>query len=88
MNVSRNVPTVAPISKPAIGSRSAASPVGITVSKMSLFTIGVNIPSRITTTAHANNNRILGPETTLHVNAIRSFKRKERKGNAFVKVMA
>ena len=88
VSVSNSVPTVAPISSPVIGSRSAASPVGITVSKMSLLAIGVNIPSSTTTSAHATSNRAFGPDTTLQVKRIRSFMVSGCRGRAFVKVMA
>ena len=65
-----------------------ASPVGMTVSKISLLAIGVNIPNNTTISAAAVNSRAFGPDTRLHAKFTRSFIFRVRSGKAFVKIMA
>ena len=65
-----------------------ALPVGMTVSKISLLAIGVNMPSSTTTNAQMTSIAAFGPETTLQVKRMRSFTVSDLKGSALVKVMA
>ena len=50
------VPMPAPTSSPKMGSRSFASPVGITMSKIILLAIGVNMPNSVSISAAASSS--------------------------------
>ena len=62
----------APTSSPKMGSRSRASPVGITMSNIILFAIGVNMPKRASTSAVANSSSALDTDMALAAYFIRS----------------
>ena len=66
------VPMPAPASSPKMGRRSRASPVGITMSNIILFAIGVNMPNRASTSAVANSSSALGTDMAFAAYFIRS----------------
>ena len=50
------VPMPAPVNSPKMGRRSLASPVGMMMSNIILFAIGVNMPNKASTKAAANRS--------------------------------
>ena len=90
LRVSENsiVPIPAPANRPNMGSRSLASPVGMTMSNIILFAIGVNIPNRASTRAVASRSARLVIDIDLKANFSRSPWLRVLCGSGLQKVMA
>ena len=90
LRVSENsmVPMPAPTSNPRIGNSSFASPVGITISKIILLAIGVNIPNKVSIKAAANRSTMFDTGIDFMANRSKSLLLRGLLGNGLQNVMA